>query len=609
MRVAGVQIFGHPGLGDLKVDFRGADGRAARQIVLAGENGCGKTALLEAIFAAISPPIVAQTMTNIKDSGRSIILIETDSPLFIPNGIAISPEYFEFFQRNWPDFMGFAIEINGPKTLGLNDNIQYFYHKFYDLTLNMTAPGGFDSTDLFRIPVPCFYSEALVSFEVPHINSITTLNGPNNNTQDQQRKVARAKSGSGLAGQIAQLLVDLQSADDGETAAWVKSHKTVPPDEEIDKRTKIFSEAFKRVVSNKTYVGFKTIDGQHKPVFKTGRFETPLGSLSTGEKQVIFRGAFLLRELANLPGSVVLIDEPELSLHPTWQARILDYYDEIVTETKDRRSQIIVATHSPYVVHGSPQARHIILRRDRSTGSPEADDAPSYPAVSPADVAVAAFDLTSLPSGNQAKKVGLIVEGERDRKLIELAWKKLRPKDSAPFAVIAAGGAKQLQQLLVDSNGTGGVLVGALADIGTKKVVGLWDFDAAGIPQWNGTVKAQAAERNGPNVAGLEARKRRGQPLWTALLPCPQHRIGYASSNKLLADQSCLTMELLFEDQYIEKLVSRVPLLASPEVTRLEAVSDADKDRVQRGAAKFPVEAFEPFKPIFELIELVVASD
>lgn len=55
MRVAGVEIRDHPGFGDLDVDLRGPDGRAVRLVVLAGENGCGKTAVLEAIFAALAP--------------------------------------------------------------------------------------------------------------------------------------------------------------------------------------------------------------------------------------------------------------------------------------------------------------------------------------------------------------------------------------------------------------------------------------------------------------------------------------------------------------------------------------------------------------------------
>ena len=45
------------------------------------------------------------------------------------------------------------------------------------------------------------------------------------------------------------------------------------------------------------------------------------------------------------PGDFIVIDEPELSLHPKYQKRILRLFGEL---SKDR--QIVYATHSPYMV-------------------------------------------------------------------------------------------------------------------------------------------------------------------------------------------------------------------------------------------------------------------
>ena len=58
----------------------------------------------------------------------------------------------------------------------------------------------------------------------------------------------------------------------------------------------------------------------------------------------------------------MLIDEPEFSLHPRWQANILGFYEKIASDTKEKASQIIIATHSPFVVHGSPTAKHVVLK-------------------------------------------------------------------------------------------------------------------------------------------------------------------------------------------------------------------------------------------------------
>lgn len=60
----------------------------------------------------------------------------------------------------------------------------------------------------------------------------------------------------------------------------------------------------------------------------------------------VFRIAFTLMHLE--PGEVMLIDEPEVSLHPQAQKRLAS-----VLLDKSRQSQIIVATHSPYFVNWS----------------------------------------------------------------------------------------------------------------------------------------------------------------------------------------------------------------------------------------------------------------
>jgi hypothetical protein len=50
-----------------------------------------------------------------------------------------------------------------------------------------------------------------------------------------------------------------------------------------------------------------------------------------------------------------LIDEPELSLHPKWQQRIVDVYKKI-----GKNNQIIIATHSPHIL-GSVKKENIML--------------------------------------------------------------------------------------------------------------------------------------------------------------------------------------------------------------------------------------------------------
>jgi hypothetical protein len=86
-------------------------------------------------------------------------------------------------------------------------------------------------------------------------------------------------------------------------------------------------------------------------MFKKDSVDIEIGALSSGEKQIVFRGAFLLQNQQSLKGSVALIDEPEISLHPVWQSKIFNYYRSLFTDSNGiQTSQMFVATHSQYVL-------------------------------------------------------------------------------------------------------------------------------------------------------------------------------------------------------------------------------------------------------------------
>ena len=78
-----------------------------------------------------------------------------------------------------------------------------------------------------------------------------------------------------------------------------------------------------------------------------------INELSSGEKQLFLRT--LAIKMLNPENSIILIDEPELSLHPKWQQRIVDVYRKI-----GKNNQIIIATHSPHML-GSVRKENIML--------------------------------------------------------------------------------------------------------------------------------------------------------------------------------------------------------------------------------------------------------
>lgn len=67
---------------------------------------------------------------------------------------------------------------------------------------------------------------------------------------------------------------------------------------------------------------------------------------SSGEKQLIFTMVNIASKIK--PRSLVLIDEPEISLHPGWQIGYIDFLKKILKEYF--KCHIILATHSHYLV-------------------------------------------------------------------------------------------------------------------------------------------------------------------------------------------------------------------------------------------------------------------
>jgi len=83
--------------------------------------------------------------------------------------------------------------------------------------------------------------------------------------------------------------------------------------------------------------------------------EFKVDELSTGEKTLLSKILYIY--FKGYKNKVILIDEPELSLHPSWQNKILSVYEKLA---KQNDCQIIIATHSPHII-GSAKSEYIRL--------------------------------------------------------------------------------------------------------------------------------------------------------------------------------------------------------------------------------------------------------
>ncbi|WP_405170398.1 AAA family ATPase [Paenibacillus sp. FSL H8-0280] len=75
------------------------------------------------------------------------------------------------------------------------------------------------------------------------------------------------------------------------------------------------------------------------------QIKLPLNKLSSGEKQIIVFFAYLIFKINPEKGGVFIIDEPELSLHLSWQKKLCRAIMEAAPNL-----QFIFATHSPEII-------------------------------------------------------------------------------------------------------------------------------------------------------------------------------------------------------------------------------------------------------------------
>jgi len=130
--------------------------------------------------------------------------------------------------------------------------------------------------------------------------------------------------------------------------------------EDVEKKLSVFNDIankidlLKKIINNKFSYSYKQINfNKEKGFVFTARYDPSStdsktlspADLSSGEQHELVLLYELLFKVK--PGSLVLIDEPELSLHVGWQVQFLKDLQEI---TKLADLDILMATHSPDII-------------------------------------------------------------------------------------------------------------------------------------------------------------------------------------------------------------------------------------------------------------------
>ena len=105
----------------------------------------------------------------------------------------------------------------------------------------------------------------------------------------------------------------------------------------------IFKDSVNEILINKTV---SVLDSGKIIMTMNNGTALQLNKLSSGERQILIMFYILLFHAE--PGSLVILDEPEISRDVTWQQKLGDGVMDIC---RVRNRQVIVATHSPQVIH------------------------------------------------------------------------------------------------------------------------------------------------------------------------------------------------------------------------------------------------------------------
>lgn len=323
IRIKSIEFFDHVIFGNQKFDFTIDGNIPVNNIIIAGENGSGKTRFLEELYD-ICNRTFHLTTTEYPHKTHEIILDLSDE------------SYCDLKNEN--KMINKAVLI----VYDIGNNMKSYNVSFFanDVRiLNVKKIGTVDQ--IFSLTLKNLYSSVDINY-IPNKN----VTGVTNSTLDNDTPLSPRND---LAHEITQLLVNIATQDSNDIDTWVGSHTGMaPPDNIYHVRLKRFTDAFEKMFGST--IQYKGIKNNTIPIFSKNGNDVEISSLSSGEKQIIYRGIYLLRDKNSLKGVPVLIDEPEISMHPKWEQNIFEYYRNIFCENSIQTSQLFIATHSEHIL-------------------------------------------------------------------------------------------------------------------------------------------------------------------------------------------------------------------------------------------------------------------
>ena len=282
--------------------------------VLVGKNGRGKTTILKTIYSLLL--CKPDKILSLSDS--SYLGFDLDGA-FIRNNVVLNLKDKETINSLY-DSMLSSIETDDEKNIELDKilEIKKILNEFSKLKeiISKSEKDNSCTYDIGRIEI----SKKIADKKIP-VALISTINMSANSINKHI-----ASDGSKTT------ILDMEIESEIKKFVSCNCHKKI--DNFLSVINRMYDDSDKKVIINDYDLSARYIKSD-KPI--------KIEDLSSGERQLLY----ILLKVSNLPNeySVLLMDEPEISLHLNWQENLISAIKEI-----NNKCQIIIVSHSPAIV-------------------------------------------------------------------------------------------------------------------------------------------------------------------------------------------------------------------------------------------------------------------
>ena len=329
MKIKNLHIEEYNGLENLDINFE-SEGKVLDLIVLAGINGSGKTRVLESI---------RYWFEMFRSKAVNVELFYEENEKEVLESLMNSEGLTE-------------VEKEAQKDIEFTDCLRNIKFYNYDYRHNKTENRNYNSKIISR------------SFEKLKIFPKIIYVPTEINFEEIKKAQTNLKKEYSFIN-----IVDSYEIKDIPSYIATRISKVANEEEDLTMgqvRKKVFEEinGIFEILELDVKLSEISKDENSMPIFTdSGGKKFGINELSSGEKQLFLRT--LAIKMLEPENSIIMIDEPELSLHPKWQQKIIDVYKKI-----GKNNQIILATHSPHIL-GSVEKENIILLIKNQDGNVE----------------------------------------------------------------------------------------------------------------------------------------------------------------------------------------------------------------------------------------------